>query len=137
MTWIEYSGRVDHLADDHSIDGYAGCTNHGAAFVNLETRAVVAVLTRQSPDSEGDYLIVHGISREPHSFVEQIPSDFGVAGAFGEGQATSRLYDIVRHVARILRPAVKSELRTGYGSSGGSLTWRTRLSQAHLESARR
>ena len=33
MTWIEYSGRVDHLAADH-----------GAAFVDLETRALVAIL---------------------------------------------------------------------------------------------
>ncbi|MBM4601354.1 hypothetical protein GS440_24695 [Rhodococcus hoagii] len=73
---------------------------------------------------------MHGVSRDPHSFVEQIPDDFGVPGAFTEGQATACLYDIVRHLARILRPAVKSELRTGYRSSGGSLTWRTRLARA-------
>ncbi|NKS85627.1 hypothetical protein GS894_23810 [Rhodococcus hoagii] len=130
MTWIEYSGRVDHLAADHGIDGYTGCANHGAAFVDLETRAVVAILTKDLVDSVGDYLIVHGVSRDPHSFVEQAPDDFGVPGAYAEGQATARLYDIVRHLARILRPAVKSELRTGYRSSGGSLTWRTRLARA-------
>jgi len=86
--------------------------------------------TRQSADSAGDYFIVHGVSKNPHSFVEQIPNDFGVAGGFGEGQATARLYDIVQHLARILRPAVKSELRTSYRYSGGSLTWRARLARA-------
>ncbi|NKR30082.1 hypothetical protein GS966_25665 [Rhodococcus hoagii] len=139
MTWIEISGRVDQLADDHGIEGFTDCTrHHGAVFVNLETRSVVAILTREPVDAAGDYIVVHGISRESWSHIEQPVTEFGVrTGYFAEGKSSQRLHAIVRDVARLLRPAVKSALRTGYRDGGGSLTMRGRVRGAQLQARTR